>query len=162
MQLFSLMDPLTNSTRNAAIPGTNTAQDRKPLLMASKAEEVAIADLLALGKQAKRVLGATLRAFAECSALAARTIWQENDAIDEQYEHLRDELIALLAKVHTMAERPYDERVPLRLTYLLWLADRLERVAGRCATICERTVFIAEGRPITTLTLASWSASEAS
>src|SRR5260370_41959850 len=146
MQLFSLMDPLTNSTKNAAIPGTNTAKDRKPLLMASKAEEVAIADLLALGKQAKRVLGATLRAFAECSALAARTIWQENDAIDEQYEHLRDELIALLAKVHTMAEWPYDERVHLRVSSLLRQADRMERIAVRCAAIGERPVVFAEGR----------------
>ena len=41
------------------------------------------------------------------------------------------------------------------LTYLLWLADRLERIAGHCAAICERTVFIAEGSPITMLTLAS-------
>ena len=118
-------------------------------------EEVAIVDLLALGKQAKHVLGATLKAFAARDALAASTTCQENEAIDEQYEHIRDELIALLAKVHTMPERPYDERIPLRLTYLLWLADRLERIAGHCATICERTVFIAEGRPITTLTLAS-------
>ncbi len=152
LQLFSLMDPLTNSTINAAIPWTDSAQDRKPLLMASKAEEVAIADLLTLGKQAKRVLGATLKAFAARDALAASIICQENDAIDEQYEHIRAELIALLTRVHTMAD---DERIPLRLTSLLWLADRLERVGGHCATICERTVFIAEGRPITTLTLAS-------
>ena len=152
LQLFSLMDPITNATRDAAIPGTNTTQDRKPLLMASKAEEVAIADLLALGKQAKRVLGATLQAFAARDALAARTICQENDAIDEQYEHIRDVLIDLLTRVHTMADA---ERIPLRLSYLLWLADRLERVGGHCATICERTVFIAEGRPITALTLAS-------
>lgn len=155
LQLFALMDPITNSTSDAALPGTNTTQDRKPLLMASKAEEVAIADLLTLGKEARRILGATLQAFAERSALAARIIWQEDNAINEQYEHMREELIALLTGVHTMPAGADDERVPLRLTYLLWLADRLERIAGHCAAICERTVFIAEGSPITTLTLAS-------
>jgi len=155
LQLFALMNPITNSTSDAALPGTNTTQDRKPLLMASKAEEVAIADLLTLGKEARRILGATLQAFAARDAVAARIIWQEDNAIDEQYEHMRDELIALLTGVHTMPEGADDERVPLRLTYLLWLADRLERIAGYCAAICERTVFIAEGSPITTLTLAS-------
>lgn len=155
LQLFSLMDPSADSTRDAAIPGTNTAYDRKPLLMASKAEEVAIADLLTLGKAAMRILGATLQAFAARDALVARTIYQEDSAIDEQYGHIRDELIALLTGVHTMPEMPYDERFPLRLTHLLWIADRLKRIAGYCAAICERTVFIAEGRSITTLTLAS-------
>lgn len=155
LQLFSLMDPITNSTRDAAISETRTPQDREPLLMASKAEEVAIADLLALGKEARRILGATLQAFAARDALLARTIWQENHTIDELYEKIRDELIALLTRVHATPEMPQDERIPLRLAYLLWLADRLEHVAGYCATICERTVFIAEGRPITTLTLAS-------
>ena len=155
LQLFSLMDPITSSTSDAEISGTNTAQDRKPLLMASKAEEAAIADLLTLGKEAKRILGATLKAFATRDALAANAIWQENNTIDELYEKICDELIALLTGVHAIPEIPYDERIPLRLAYLLWLADRLERVAGHCTTICERTVFITEGRPITTLTLAS-------
>ena len=155
VQLFSLMDPITNSIIDAANSGTDSSLYRKPLLMASKAEEEAIADLLSLGKQAKRVLGATLQAFAARDALAASIICQEKEAIYEQYEHLRDELITLLARVHTIPERLYDEHVPLRLTYLLWIADRLERVAGHCATICERTVFIAEGRPITTLPMAS-------
>jgi phosphate transport system protein len=154
LQLFSLMDPITNTTRDAAISETNTPQDRKPLLMANK-EEVAIADLLTLGKEAKRILGATLQAFAERSALAARTVWQEVHTIDKQYEHIRDELITLLTRIHTIPDMPYNERFASRITYLLWLADRLERVAGYCATICERTVFIAEGTPITMLTLAS-------
>lgn len=155
LQLFSAMDPIIDSTRDAANPETNTPQDRKPLLMASKAEEVAIADLLTLGKEARRILGATLQAFAARDALTSNTIWQANTTIDERYEKTRDELIALLTRVHPTPEMLYDECVPLRITYLLWLADRLERVAGYCAAICERTVFIAEGRPITMLTLAS-------
>jgi phosphate uptake regulator len=149
------MDTITNTKRDAAISETNTPMDRTPLLMASEEEEVAIADLLTLGKEAKRILGATLQAFAERSALSARTIWQEDHTIDEQYEHIRDELIVLLTRIHTMPDMANNERVASRITYLLWLADRLERVAGYCATICERTVFIAEGTPITTLTLAS-------
>ena len=155
LQLFSLMDPITNSIGDVAIAGANTAQERKPLLMASTAEEVAIADLLTLGKQARRILEATLQAFVARDVLAAKTIWKEVDTIDEQYEHIRDELIALLAGVHAPAEIQKDEHIASRITYLLWLGDRLERIAGYCAAICERAVFIAEGTPVTLLTRAS-------
>ena len=155
VQLFSLMDPITNSMGDGAIAGTNTAQDRKPLLMANTAEEVIIADLLTLGKEARRILGATLQAFAARDILATKTIWKEVDTIDEQYEHIRNELIALLAGVHAPTEMQKDEHIASRITYLLWLADRLERIAGYCAAICERAIFIAEGTPVTTLTRAS-------
>jgi len=123
--------------------------------MASTAEEAAIADLLALGREAKYMLGATLQAFAARDVLATKTIWKEVDTIDEQYEHIRDELIALLAGVHATTEMQKDEHIASRITYLLWLADRLEHVAGYCAAICERAIFIAEGTPVTTLTRAS-------
>lgn len=154
-QIFSLMDPNTHSTVDTEISGIETAQDHKPLLVAGAAEEVAMADLLALGKETRRVLGATLKAFAARDALAASTLWRKDNAIDEHYKKVRDELIALLTRVHTMPEMQDDERVPSRITYLLWLAHRLERVADYCAAVCERTAFIAEGTLITTLTQAS-------
>jgi phosphate transport system protein len=38
-----------------------------------------------------------------------------------------------------------DSRILQRLTYMLWIAHKLERVGDHCSNICERIVFIVEG-----------------
>jgi len=114
-----------------------------------------MADLLELGKEARRVLGATLKAFAARDARAAALIWQGNTLISQRYEQVQEALIDLLAKMHTIPELRDDERSPRRIAYLLLLAQRLARVADYCNLICERTVFIAGGITKETLVRAS-------
>jgi len=135
MQIFSLREP-------------PASVDREAFSTAGETEEGAMADLLELGKEARRVLGATLKAFAARDARSASLIWQGDNFILQRYESVRDELIELLTKMHTIPEQRNDERSPKRITYLLWLAHRLARVADHGNAICERTVFIAEGKTI--------------
>lgn len=129
--------------------------DPEAFSVAGEPEVAAMADLLELGKEARHVLGATLKAFAARDARAATLIWQGNTIIQQRYEQVRDELIALLTKMHTMPELRSDERSPRRIASLLLLAQRLARVADYCNLICERTIFIVEGITGETLVQAS-------
>ena len=142
MQTFSLREPVAS-------------RDREAFSVAGEREEVAMADLLELGKEARRVLGATLKAFAARDARSASIICQEGKIINQRHENVRDELIELLTKMHTIPELRSDERCPRRIAYMLWLAHRLARVAEHCNSICARTVFIAEGKTIEALAQAS-------
>src|SRR5260370_16391644 len=135
MQIFSLREP-------------PASVDREAFSTAGETEEGAMADLLELGKEARRVLGATLKAFAARDARSASLIWQGDNFVLPRYESVRDGLLGLLTKMHTIPEQRNDEPSPNHITYLLWLAHRLARVADHGNAICERTVFIAEGKTI--------------
>jgi phosphate uptake regulator len=142
MQIFSLKE-------------RPASRDQEAFSVQGEAEEVAMADLHELGKEARRVLGATMKAFAARDASSATLSWQGNMIINQRYEHLQDEMIALLTKMHTLPELRKNEEGPRRIAYLLLLAQRLMRIADHCNTICERTVFIAEGITRETLEWAS-------
>ncbi|HEX6554843.1 MAG TPA: hypothetical protein VF026_18900 [Ktedonobacteraceae bacterium] len=73
----------------------------------------------------------------------------------QRYEQVQEELIELLTKLRTIPERREDEGSPRRIAYLLLLAQRVARVADYCSSICERTVFIAEGITKETMAQAS-------
>ncbi len=87
--------------------------------------------MLELGREARRVLQGTMDAFANSDAKAARYIWEEDDVVDVRY--------------HTIPALQIDSRILQRLTYMLWIAHKLERVGDHCSNICERIVFIVEG-----------------
>jgi phosphate uptake regulator len=142
MQIFSL-------------GGFQESKEREAFSVSEEPEERAMADLLELGKEARCVLGATLKAFAARDARSATLIWQGNKIINQRYEHLQDELIALLTKMYTLPELRKKEEGPQRIAYLRLFAQRLMRMADHCNTICERTVFIAEGITRETLERAS-------
>ena len=142
MQIFSL-------------GGHQKNKEREAFSVAEEPEERAMADLLELGKEARCALGATLKAFAARDARSATLIWQGSTIINQRYEHVRDELIELLTKMHTMPELCKDEESPRHIAYLLLLAQRFARVEDHCNSICERTIFIAEGITRETLERAS-------
>lgn len=133
MQVFSLIEPLEGSPHEA-FPA------------AGEAEEVAMPDLLELGKEARRLLGVTLKAFAARDSHSASAIRQGEQILNHRYEYVRDELIEFLTQMQTMPLLRCDEQSPRRIAYLLSLAHRLARVADHCDAICERTVFIVEGK----------------
>ena len=101
--------------------------------------------LLELGREARRVLQGTMKAFADRDAAAARYIWEEDDVVDVRYHLVRHDLMALMAGAQAIPALQNDSLALQRATYLLWIAHKLERVGDHCGNICERIVFIIEG-----------------
>ncbi|HET8911269.1 MAG TPA: PhoU domain-containing protein [Ktedonobacteraceae bacterium] len=108
--------------------------------------EVSImAELLSLGSEASKVLQKTMQAFENRDAQAARTIWKEDDVVDESYQQLRTDLMTIMSGIHAIPALEQDAHIMQRMTYWLWIAHNLERVGDHCTNIAERIVFIAEG-----------------
>lgn len=101
--------------------------------------------ILELGKEARRVLHGTMKAFGDRDANAARYIWEEDDVVDVRYHLVRHDLMAMMEGAHAIPALQNDALILQRATYLLWIAHKLERVADHCTNICERIVFTVEG-----------------
>jgi phosphate transport system protein len=101
--------------------------------------------MLELGKEARRVLQGTMKAFAERNVEAARYIWEEDDVVDVRYHLVRHDLMALMSGARAIPALRSDSLILQRATYLLWIGHKLERVADHCTNICERIIFIIEG-----------------
>ncbi len=101
--------------------------------------------LLELGRQARRVLQGTMKAFETLDARAARFIWEEDDVVDVCYHLVRHDLMNMMSGAHAIPALRNDSYILQRATYLLWIAHKLERVADHSSNICERIVFIVEG-----------------
>lgn len=104
-----------------------------------------IQEILELGKEARRVLQGTMKAFAGRDVETARYIWEEDDVVDVRYHLVRHDLMALMAGAHAIPALRSDSLILQRATYLLWIGHKLERVADHCTNICERITFIIEG-----------------
>ncbi len=101
--------------------------------------------LIELGREALRVLQGTMKAFTEHNVKAARYIWEEDDVVDVRYHLVRHDLMAMMTAAHAVPALQQDAFVLQRITYLLWIAHKLERVGDHCGNICGRIVFIIEG-----------------
>ena len=108
-------------------------------------EKSIVQGMLELGKEARRVLQGTMKAFAERNVEAARYIWEEDDVVDVRYHLVRHDLMALMTGARAIPALRNDSLILQRATYLLWIGHKLERVADHCTNICERIVFIIEG-----------------
>ena len=60
-----------------------------------------------------------------------------DDEVDALYEQVYRELLTFMVN---------DPRTIQRATYLIWVAHNLERIADRSTNICERVVYMVEGR----------------
>jgi len=101
--------------------------------------------MLELGREARRVLQGAMDAFAKFDAKGARYIWEEDDVVDVRYHMVRHDLMEMLEGARAIPALQIDSRILQRLTYMLWIAHKLERVGDHCSNICERIVFIIEG-----------------
>jgi phosphate transport system protein len=101
--------------------------------------------LLNLGQQVQLLLQRTMKAFANRDARAARYLWQEDLLVDRHYYTVRRELMTTLESVSAIPAFQRDPYMMLRVTYLLWVAHELERIADHCTNICERIVFTVDG-----------------
>jgi phosphate transport system protein len=108
-------------------------------------EETIMHGIQELGKEARRVLQGTMKAFAARDVKAARYIWEEDDVVDVRYHLVRHDLMAMMAGARAIPALQNDSLILQRATYLLWIAHKLERVGDHCSNICERLLFIVEG-----------------
>jgi phosphate transport system protein len=95
-----------------------------------------LVDIPLMAQKATDMLHRALRAFAERDVAAARAIPPEDTTVDDLYNQVNRDLLALvLADVSNLEQA----------NYLLWAAHNLERAADRVTNICERTVFTVTG-----------------
>ncbi len=83
------------------------------------------------------MLMGSLEAFKERDPARARIICNLDDEVDALYEQVYRELLTFMIN---------DPRTIQRATYLIWVAHNLERIADRVTNICERVVYLVEGR----------------
>ena len=75
-------------------------------------------------------------AFVTLDIEQAKSIPLEDDQIDELYNQVYRELVAIMFAKPTTIDQA---------SYLMWAAHNLERVADRVTNICERTIYAASG-----------------
>jgi len=83
------------------------------------------------------MLMGSMEAFKHRDPDRARAICNQDDEVDALYEQVYRELLTFMIN---------DPRTIQRATYLIWAAHNLERIADRVTNICERVVYLVEGR----------------
>jgi phosphate transport system protein len=83
------------------------------------------------------MLNRSLDAFIKRDADAAKAIIAEDDFIDNLYDQVFRELLFFMAE---------DPKTITRATRLIWVTHNLERSADRVTNICERVIFIVNGK----------------
>ena len=95
-----------------------------------------IQDLEQMAQLGLEMLHKALGAFIARDAALARQIPQEDDKVDELYNHIYQTLMNQMIANPSMINYT---------NYLVWAAHNLERMADRVTNICERIVFVATG-----------------
>jgi phosphate transport system protein len=96
-----------------------------------------LVDIPLMVEKSRQMLRDALDAFVKHDQTAAVEIANRDDEVDEIYDRVLADLLAMMLK---------DPSVIQRATYLVWVAHNLERIADRVTNICERVVYVATGR----------------
>ena len=94
-------------------------------------------DIPRMGKKANDMLHRSLDALINHDANTARQIVSEDDEVDNLYDRVFHELLAIMTG---------EPETITRATRLMWVAHNLERIADRVTNICERVVYIVTGK----------------
>jgi phosphate transport system protein len=94
-------------------------------------------DIPRMGEKTIDMLNRSLDVFIKRDADAAIVIIAEDDFIDNLYDQIFRELLTFMVE---------DPKTITRATRLIWVAHNLERAADRVTNICERVVFIVNGK----------------
>jgi phosphate transport system protein len=94
-------------------------------------------DIPRMADVATGMLMDSLEAFKNRDAALARAICDRDDEVDALYEQVYRELLMFMIN---------DPKSIQRATWLIWAAHNLERIADRVTNICERVVYLVEGR----------------
>lgn len=94
-------------------------------------------DIPRMAQIAIEMLDESLEAYKQRDAELARRVIQRDDEVDELYEQVYRELLMFMIEERGTIQRA---------TYLIWVAHNLERIADRVTNICERVVYLVEGK----------------
>jgi phosphate transport system protein len=94
-------------------------------------------DIPRMADESRRMLKASLEAFAREDAESARQIGAADDVVDALYDQVYRELLVYMME---------DPRTITQATYLLWVAHNIERIADRTTNIAERVIFMDSGK----------------
>jgi phosphate transport system protein len=94
-------------------------------------------DIPRMAQESRRMLTASLEAFARRDVEAAAQVGEADDIVDALYDQVYRELLVFMMD---------DPRTITQATYLLWVAHNLERIADRTTNIAERTIFLDSGK----------------
>jgi phosphate transport system protein len=94
-------------------------------------------DIPRMAEVATRMLTQSLDAFKRKDVELARKVCDEDDLVDQLYDQVYHELIVFMLN---------DPRTIERATHITWIAHNLERIADRVTNICERVVYMEQGK----------------
>ena len=94
-------------------------------------------DIPRMAEVATRMLTQSLDAFKRKDVELARRTCDEDDLVDQLYDQVYHELIVFMLN---------DPRTIERATHITWIAHNLERIADRVTNICERVVYMEQGK----------------
>ena len=109
---------------------------RVALMMPDEPPIMSYADIRRMAEITKGMMLASLEAFKDRDTKRAREISDEDDRVDDLYDKVLSELLALMTEDKSKIERA---------THLTWVAHKLERIADRVTNICERIVYLVDG-----------------
>ncbi len=132
--------------------GKEQSFSQQPLDSAGHVSEALIVqELVQLGMEALHIFQGTMKALARLDVSTARFLWQEDDVVDVRYHMVRHNLMSAFWGTPALTAIQQDSKMLQRMTYFLWMAHKLERVSDHCSNICERILFIQEGRSTITV-----------
>ncbi len=94
-------------------------------------------DIPRMAQVAIAMLRDAVEAFRRRDPQMARHVSDRDDEVDALYDQVYRELLTFMLQ---------DPRTIQRATWLTWVAHNLERIADRATNICERVVYLVEGR----------------
>ena len=94
-------------------------------------------DIPRMAEVAIEILHGSVEAYKMRDTKRAREINNMDDVVDALYEQVYHELLLFMIN---------DPSLTQRATYMIWVAHNLERIADRTTNICERVVYLVEGR----------------
>ena len=100
-------------------------------------------DIPKMAAKASDMLKRSLDALVKRDPALARQVCEDDDEVDNLYDLIYKDLIALMIDDPTTIQRA---------TYLMWVAHDLERIADRATNIAERVIFLVTGQLVTSST----------
>lgn len=94
-------------------------------------------DIPRMADKSINMLRRSLDAFVNRDQIAAMSVCNDDDEVDDLYEQVYHELLTYM-----MA----DPAAIKRATYLLWVAHDIERIADRTTNISERVIYLVTGK----------------
>ena len=96
-----------------------------------------LVDIPKMAAKASDMLKRSLDALVRRDSALARQVCEDDDEVDNLYDQIYKDLIALMINDPTTTQRA---------TYLMWVAHDLERIADRATNIAERVIFLVTGQ----------------